>query len=111
MAIDVATRKSRLSTGIGGYSGPAIHPIAVRMVHEVYKNVAKDADIPIVGLGGVINWRDAAELILAGATLVGTGTVLFANPRAPLGIVRGLDKWIQSQGVSNISELVGQINN
>lgn len=111
MAINVDTRKPRLSTGVGGYSGPAIHPIAVRMVHDVYKHVAKDAGIPIIGLGGVMNWRDAAELILAGATLVGMGTALFANPRAPIRIIRDLNKWVTSQGVSNISELVGQIKN
>ena len=90
-------------------SGPAIHPIAVRMVHEVYESIARDAGIPIIGLGGVMNWRDAAEFILAGATAVGMGTALFVNPRLPLKVASGLSKWVKSQGCTSISELVGQV--
>ncbi len=107
MAIDVMTRETRLSNGTGGLSGPAIHPIAVRMVHEVYRDVAKAAKVPIVGLGGVMNWQDAAEMILAGATAVGVGTAIFVDPRAPVRIARGLDRWVEQLGCSNISELVG----
>ncbi|HWB19747.1 MAG TPA: dihydroorotate dehydrogenase [Phycisphaerales bacterium] len=108
MAIDVETREPRLTRGSGGLSGPAIHPIAVRMVHEVYRKVAKAANVPIIGLGGVMNWRDAAELVLAGASAIGMGTVLFVDPGAPMAIARGLSAWVKAQGGTSIMELVGQ---
>jgi dihydroorotate dehydrogenase (NAD+) catalytic subunit len=107
MSIDVRTRHTRLSNGSGGYSGPAIHPIAVRMVSEVYRRAAREANVPIIGLGGVSNWGDAAEFILAGATAVGVGTALFANPGAPRRIVRGLDSWVRRHGASSVTDLVG----
>ena len=109
MAIDVHTRKPRLSRGKGGLSGPAVHPIVVRIVHDVYAAVARDAGVPIIGLGGVMSWEDAAELILAGATAVGMGTALFVDPKSPRRVVRGLDKWACDQGVTQISQLVGQV--
>lgn len=108
MAIDVETRTYRLSRGRGGLSGPGIHPIVVRMVHDVYRGVAKDAGVPIIALGGVGNWRDAAEFILAGATAVAMGTALFIDPRSPLRVARGLREWTERQGAGSISELVGQ---
>jgi dihydroorotate dehydrogenase (NAD+) catalytic subunit len=107
MSIDVETRRMRLSNGTGGLSGPAIHPIAVRMVHEVYHAVAHEAGVPILGLGGVMNWADAAELILAGATAVGVGTALFVDPRAPVKIAKGLEDWVARQGCASVNELVG----
>jgi dihydroorotate dehydrogenase (NAD+) catalytic subunit len=110
MAIDVETRKPRLSRGQGGLSGPAIHPMAVRMVREVYVDVARDANVPIIGLGGVMRWQDAAEFILAGATAVGIGTGLFIDPTLPRAINRGLSKWTARQGCGNISELIGQVD-
>lgn len=109
MAIDVESRMPRLSNGRGGLSGPGVHPIAVRMVHDVYHQVARDAGVPIVGLGGVASWRDAAELILAGATCVAMGTALFVDPRAPRAVVRGLERWVTKQGCRSIGELVGAI--
>ena len=112
MSIDVEARASRLAggtTGAGGLSGPAIHPVAVRMVHEVYRNVAQQAGIPLIGLGGVMTWRDAAEFILAGATAVGMGTALFVDPRSPRAVVKGLEKWVRRQGCKSITELVGQV--
>jgi dihydroorotate dehydrogenase (NAD+) catalytic subunit len=109
MAIDVRTRHSRLSRGSGGLSGPAIHPIAVRMVHDVYRGAAKDAGVPIIGLGGVLTWEDAAELILAGATGVGIGTGLFVDPTLPRNIARGLEQWMRLQGCSTITELIGAV--
>lgn len=109
MAIDVETREPRLSNVTGGYSGPAIHPIAVRMIHAVYRGVAREAGIPIIGLGGVMTWRDAAQFILAGASAVGMGTALFVNPRLPLKVTRGLDAWVKRQGCARLSELVGQL--
>jgi len=107
MAIDVETRRPVLSRGTGGLSGPAIHPIALRLVHEVYTGYARDAGVPIVGVGGVTTWKDAAEFVLAGASAVEMGTALFADPRAPLRVVSGLEKWVRRQGCSRIGELVG----
>ncbi len=110
LAIDVETRQPRLSRGIGGLSGPAIHPIALRMVHEVYHGIARDAGIPIIGLGGVMNWQDAAEFILAGTTAVGMGTALMADPQSPRKVVKGLKKWVNRQGCASIKELIGQVS-
>lgn len=109
MAIDVHSRQPRVSIGTGGLSGPGIHPVAVRMVHEVYDRVAREAGIPIIGLGGVMTWREAAEFILAGASAVGIGTALFVNPRAPLKIARGLAKWVAGQDCASVRELIGQV--
>ncbi len=109
LAIDVHTRKPRLANGTAGYSGPGIHPIAVRMVHEVYKSVAQQANVPIIGLGGVMRWEDAAEFILAGAATVGMGTALFVDPRLPLEVVRGLERWVDWQGCRHIAELIGRL--
>lgn len=107
MAIDVETRAFRLSRGRGGLSGPGIHPIVVRMVHDVWRGVAREAGVPIIGLGGVCNWRDAAEFILAGASAVGMGTALFIDPRAPLRVADGLADWVARQGCRSVGELVG----
>lgn len=107
LAIDPETRRTRLARGGGGLSGPAIHPIAVRVVHDVHRLVTRGAAIPIIGLGGVLDWEDAAEFILAGAAAVGVGTALFVDPRRPLAIVRGLDAWVKRQGAASISDLVG----
>lgn len=109
MSIDVRTRRPRLSRGRGGLSGPAIHPVAVRIVHDVHRAVAKPAGVPIIGLGGVIAWQDAAEFVLAGATAVGMGTMLFADPWAPEGVARGLSAWVCEQGAANVAELVGAL--
>ena len=108
MAIEVHSRRARLSNGRGGLSGPAIHPIVVRVVHDVYSQVSKGR-VPIIGLGGVMNGEDAAELVLAGATAIGLGTVLLAEPSAPLRIASQLRSWVREQGCSNMSELVGQL--
>ena len=112
MAIDVERCTPRLGAGAdsGGLSGPAIHPVAVRMVHDVYRAIAKPAGVPLIGLGGVMNWQDAAELVLAGATAVGMGTALFVDPRAPIAVVSGLAKWVERQGCGAITELVGRVS-
>lgn len=107
MSVDVHTRRPRLSRGRGGLSGPAIHPIAVRMVHDVYRAVAKPAGVPIIGLGGVLRWEDAAEFILVGASAVGVGTALFVDPRMPVTLAKGLARWVREQGAVSITELVG----
>ncbi len=109
LAIDVHTRRPRIANGTAGYSGPGIHPIAVRLVHEVYRRVARDAGVPIIGLGGVMRWEDAAEFILAGATAVGMGTALFVDPRLPLRVVSGLARWVEGQGCADVAELIGRL--
>lgn len=109
MAIDVETRRPRLSNVTGGLSGPAIHPIAVRLVHQVYTGIARDAGVPIVGLGGVLKWQHAAEFILAGATAVGMGTALFVDPRSPIKVAKGLAAWARRQGAGSVGELVGKM--
>jgi dihydroorotate dehydrogenase (NAD+) catalytic subunit len=109
MAIDVHTRRPRLARGSGGLSGPAIHPIAVKLIRDAYLGVCRDANIPIVGIGGVLAWEDAAEFILAGATAVAMGTALFIDPRSPLKVARGLEGWTRAQNRTRVSDLVGQV--
>ena len=105
MSIDVRTRRSRLSKPTGGVSGPAVHAIAVRMVWEA----AQAVKIPINGMGGVATWRDAAVMILAGATSVSVGTASFYDPTAASDIVDGLAAWAAEQGATDINELIGAV--
>ena len=108
MAVDPETRRSRIGRASGGLSGPAIHPMAVKIVHDVRTGLREShPDAPIIGLGGVSSWRDAAELVLVGADAVGVGTGLFIDPRSPQKILRGLQKWVRRQGEESIQELVG----
>ncbi len=108
MAIDVETRKPRLANVTGGLSGPALHPVAVKLVHDVYRAVARDSKTPIVGIGGILRWEHAAEFILAGATAVEIGTGLFVDPRTPIKVAAGLAKWVQRQGVKQHRQLSRQ---
>ncbi|OFK24630.1 dihydroorotate dehydrogenase [Olsenella sp. HMSC062G07] len=103
MAIDVRTRRSRLSRPTAGLSGPAIHPIAVRMVWEA----ARATSIPVCGIGGVTTGEEAAEFILAGATAVGVGTVSLYDPAAAGRILDELTTWVASQGVDDVNDLIG----
>ncbi len=103
MAIDIRARRPVLSTVFGGLSGPAIKPIALRMVYQV----AGAVDVPIVGCGGISSGEDAIEFIMAGATAVQVGTATFANPRAPLDVLEGIERFLAQAGVSDIGELVG----
>jgi dihydroorotate dehydrogenase (NAD+) catalytic subunit len=105
MRIDPATRRPVLRNNTGGLSGPAVFPVAVRMVWQAHRRVK----IPIVGMGGVSTWRDAAELMLAGASAVQVGTVLFRDPYAPIKITDGLNRYLDENGISNISELTGAV--
>ncbi len=109
MGIDVHTQKPILSNTIGGLSGPAIHPIVVRLVHLVYAQVAKDTGVPIMAAGGVTRWQDAAEFILAGASAVQIGAGSFANPRTAVKVTKGLEKWVARMGKPNVSELIGTV--
>jgi len=103
LAIDVETRKPRIANVTGGLSGPAIKPIAVRMVHEA----AKAVRIPIVGMGGIVRAEDAVEFMLAGATAVEVGTASYADPRAVENIANGLRRWCAEHEVGRVAELTG----
>jgi dihydroorotate dehydrogenase (NAD+) catalytic subunit len=103
LAIDVETRRPRIANITGGLSGPAIKPIAVRMVHEVSKNVA----IPIIGMGGIVRAEDAVEFMMAGATAVQVGTASYADPRAVENIANGLKRWCIRHDVVQVSSLTG----
>ena len=105
MAIDVRTRRSRLSKPTGGMSGPLCHHVAVRMVWEV----ANAVKIPVCGVGGIMTGEDAAEFILAGATCVAVGMANLTDPTASVRILRELEEWAESQGVSDINELRGAV--
>lgn len=109
MGIDVKIRRPVLANVTGGLSGPAIHPIVVRLVHLVYRGVAKDAGVPIIAVGGVNRWQDAAEFVLAGASAVQVGAGSYASPRASVKLGKGLARWVRAQGALNISELVGGV--
>lgn len=104
MAIDPATHRPRLGGGGGGLSGPAIHPVAVRAVHEVRAAFAHAA---IVGVGGVASGVDAAEFLVAGASAVQVGTATFADPRAPSRVLAELTRWLRGQNVQSLTELIG----
>ncbi len=109
MAINVDTWKPILANRTGGLSGPAIKPVAIRMVNQVYESVAREASIPIIGMGGISNWRDAVEFMLAGATAIAVGTALFVDPAAPIHICEGLTTYLQKRGLSSVKELIGQL--
>ena len=105
MSIDSETRKPRLSNVTGGLSGPAIKPIALRMVYET----ARAVSIPVIGMGGIITPEDAVEFFLAGAAAVQVGTASYADPRATERLVRGLESWCRSHGVEHVSSLTGAL--
>lgn len=103
MAIDIHTRKPRLSNIIGGLSGPAIKPIGVRMVWEAHRSIG----IPIVGMGGIMTAEDAIEYMLAGARAVSVGTANFVNPRATMEILEGIKSYMQTHGIDDINQIIG----
>ncbi len=103
MAIDVETRRPRLSNITGGLSGPAIKPIALRMVYEA----ARTVKVPILGMGGIVTPEDAVEFMLAGATAVQVGTASYADPRATERLAHGLESWCHSHGVEEVESLIG----
>jgi dihydroorotate dehydrogenase (NAD+) catalytic subunit len=105
MALDIYKRKSKLGTLFGGLSGPAIKPIALRMVYQV----ARAVSIPVVGVGGISTWQDAVEFFLAGASAVQVGTANFYNPKAVEEITTGLKAYLEEMGYSHISQLVGNL--
>jgi dihydroorotate dehydrogenase (NAD+) catalytic subunit len=105
LAIDVETRRPRIANVTGGLSGPAIKPIAVRLVHEA----AEAVDLPIVGMGGIVRAEDAVEFMLAGATAVQVGTASYADPRAVENIATGLRRWCAGHDVARVGDLTGDL--
>ena len=103
MKIDVKRRTFAVANKTAGVSGPAIHPIAVRMVYQV----ANAVKLPIIGMGGVMNTEDALEMIMAGATAVAVGTANFHNPYATVEIIKGIEEYMQANGVDDINTLIG----
>ncbi|MFO7714394.1 dihydroorotate dehydrogenase [Desulfosarcina sp.] len=105
MAVDLATRRSKLANITGGLSGPAIKPVALRMVWQA----AQVVKIPIVGVGGIMTATDALEFMLVGATAVQVGTANFVNPGAAMEIIDGMQKWLQEQGIEDVKQLIGTL--
>jgi len=109
MAIDIWKRKPRLANVTGGLSGPAIKPIALHLVSRVYRNIAKSAGVPLIGMGGVQTWQDAVEFTLAGSSAVAIGTALFVDPATPNKICDGLQEYLTKVKVERLSDLVGAL--
>ncbi len=105
MAIDIRKRRSRIGNFTGGLSGPAIRPIAVRMVCET----AAKVKIPVIGMGGITCANDALEFLIAGATMVAVGTYNFVDPRAPLAVLEGIEAYMKANRMTDIRELIGSI--
>lgn len=109
MAVDIKSREPRLANGTGGLSGPAVRPLAVYLVHRVYREVARDAGVPIIGMGGIQYWQDAVEFLLAGATALAVGTALFVDPATPVKIVESLQTYLDEAGCRSVQDLIGTL--
>ncbi len=105
MRIDIKTRRPILKNNVGGLSGPAVFPVALRMVWQVANRVK----VPVVGLGGIEKWQDAIEMMMAGARAIQVGAAMFSDPYAPVKIVDGMNQWLDEQGISDINEIVGTV--
>ena len=105
MRIDINTGRPIIRNNTGGLSGPAVFPVAVRMVYQV----AQAVSVPIIGMGGISTWQDAAEMLIAGATALQIGTILFKDPYAPVKINKGLNEFLDSKGMKSVTELTKTI--
>lgn len=105
MSIDIERRRSRLSIGTGGLSGPAVKPVALRMVWQV----ARAVNIPVVGLGGIMNATDAIEFMMAGATAIEIGTANFIDPAVTVKVIEGIDAWLDAHGIADVNEIIGAL--
>jgi dihydroorotate dehydrogenase (NAD+) catalytic subunit len=105
MSIDIEKRTPRLANGSGGLSGPAIRPVALHMVHQVVKTV----NIPVIGMGGILEPNHALEFLIAGAQAVQVGTANFVNPRAALDILEGIEKFLKDRGINSIKDIIGSL--
>lgn len=106
MVIDVETRRPILANVTGGLSGPAVHPVAVKLVWEA----AKAVSIPVIGMGGIFRVSDAIELIIAGASAVAVGTANFTDPTTPIRVIEGIESYLDEHGLGGIGELVGSVD-
>ncbi len=106
-AIDIKKRKFKLANITGGLSGPAVKPVALRCVWQVHRALP---DVPLIGMGGIVNATDAIEFLLAGATAVAVGTATFVNPTASTDIVSGIEHYLEENSISDINELIGAVN-
>lgn len=106
--IDTRTRRPALTNITGGLSGPAVKPVALRMVYEVARELrSSHAQVPVIGIGGICNAGDALEFLMAGATAIQVGTINFVNPRAGVEIVQGIEEFLQQEGVGDVREIIG----
>ncbi|RKX99734.1 dihydroorotate dehydrogenase [Candidatus Poribacteria bacterium] len=105
MAVDVERRRPMLSTITGGLSGPAIRPIAVRMVWQV----AQSVEVPVIGMGGIMSWRDAMEFLIVGASAVAVGTANLIDPTAPIKVIEGIESYLKRHGFSSVREVIGSL--
>ena len=105
MRIDLNKKKPIIANKMGGYSGSAIMPVALRMVYQVYEAVK----IPIIGMGGISTWQDAVEMLIAGASALQIGTVFFSDPYAPIKINEGINRFLDENGLKSVTELTGTI--
>jgi len=105
MAVDLGRRSPVLGNVIGGLSGPAIKPVALYMVYQTAKSIG----IPVIGMGGIVNYRDALEFIIAGASAVQIGTANFINPRAAVEVIEGIRQYCETNAIARISDLIGSI--
>lgn len=105
MRIDIKTRRPILHNNVGGLSGPAVFPVAVRMVWQV----ANAVKIPVCGMGGISTWQDAVEMMMAGASTFQIGAALFADPMTPVKIIEGLENYVRDNGLNNLQEIVGTV--
>ncbi len=106
MAIDIKTRKPVLGNVIGGVSGPAIKPVALKHVYDV----ASSVDVPIIGMGGIMSGDDAVEFLLAGASAVAVGTAIFADPFAPLKVIDGINDYLDKNGYRTVNDIIGKLD-
>ena len=106
MAIDIKTWRPVLGNTVGGLSGPAVKPVAIRMVYQV----AKAVQVPIIGMGGIMTAEDAIEFLLAGASAVAVGTANFVNPYVSVEVAEGIKNYLTNRGLKQVSELVGKVN-
>jgi len=106
MDIDIRSRRPVLANIMGGLSGPAVKPVALRMVYQVSQAV----DIPVVGMGGITDWKDGIQFLLAGASAIAVGTASFVNPYAPVEIIEGIERYLKEEGFSSVKDIVGRLS-
>lgn len=105
MRIDINSKRPVLRQNVGGLSGPAVFPVAVRMVWQV----ANAVKIPVVGMGGISSWLDAVEMMMAGAAAFQVGAALFSDPMLPVNLIKGLEEYLSNKGIENISDITGSV--